>query len=326
MAGPFVLVLIVAGAYLAAHWAFEWLGARYLLVSGAEYLLLGILLGPQVSGVLEASVLNGFAPFMTLAVGWIGAAVGSHFYLPRLVRTRNACTCRVRRSASLPERDGRVDWRVGVAVPTPLSDTIGPAAARGSRLTERSPAGVAMLTRRLERRGLVVRQIEVATGVDAFVAIVAFSLLLCIEHVAPSATAFRAPTPTEWAVISVALGCVGGSLFHLFLGNERDIDRLFISIAGAVILVSGAAAYLRVSPLLPTMLVGAMSQHAPPVTRSDGRSPASNDRSISCCSSSRAQRGILEPRRGGSFLRWSSCWCGRSRSSRLRGWRHTSTD
>ena len=77
MAGPFVLVLIVAGAYLAAHWAFEWLGARYLLVSGAEYLLLGILLGPQVSGVLEASVLNGFAPFMTLAMGWIGAGCSS---------------------------------------------------------------------------------------------------------------------------------------------------------------------------------------------------------------------------------------------------------
>jgi hypothetical protein len=47
-------------------------------------------------------------------------------------------------------------------------------------------------------------------------------------------------------------GCVGGSLFHLFLGNERDIDRLFIPIAGAVILVSGAAG-LRVSPLLPTI-------------------------------------------------------------------------
>jgi hypothetical protein len=49
MSGEFLLVLIVAGSYLAAHWAFEWLGHRYMLVSGAEYLLLGILLGPQVS-------------------------------------------------------------------------------------------------------------------------------------------------------------------------------------------------------------------------------------------------------------------------------------
>jgi len=259
MAGPFVLVLIVAGAYLAAHWAFEWLGTRYLLVSGAEYLLLGILLGPHVSGILEASVLNGFAPFMTLAMGWIGAAVGSYFYLPRLVRTRNALY-----SAAFVEAllslgvtavvlTGALAWLYQL----PLGDTIGPATALGAIATVSSPAGVAMLTRRLVRRGLVVRQIEVATGVDAFVAIVAFSLLLCVEHGAPR-TSFRPPTPTEWAVISVAVGCVGGSLFHLFVGSERDADRLFISIAGAVILVSGAAAYLRVSPLLPTMLVGAM--------------------------------------------------------------------
>ena len=36
MAGPFVLILIVAAAYLAAHWAFEWLGTRYLLVGVHE--------------------------------------------------------------------------------------------------------------------------------------------------------------------------------------------------------------------------------------------------------------------------------------------------
>ena len=79
-----------------------------------------------------------------------------------------------------------------------------------------------MLRRRLVRRALVVRQIEVTTAIDAFVAILAFSLLLCIEHSAP-ATGPRPPTPTEWAVISVAIGCVGGSLFHLFVGSEREI-------------------------------------------------------------------------------------------------------
>ena len=62
-----------------------------------------------------------------------------------------------------------------------------------------------------------------------------FSLLLCITHAAPRSD-FSAPTPTEWAVISVAIGAVGGVLFHLFVGGERNVDRLFISIAGAVIL------------------------------------------------------------------------------------------
>ena len=259
MAGPFVLILIVAGAYLAAHWAFEWLGARYLLVSGAEYLVLGILVGPQVSGVLQVSALDGFAPFMILAIGWIGAAAGSQFYIPRMVRSYGPIYRVALVEASLTLVAAAV-FLTGVLAwlyQLPLADTVAPAAALGAIATVSSPAGVAMLRRRLVRRGLVIRQIEVATAIDAFVAIVAFSLLVCIEHGAP-ATGHRAPTPTEWAVISVAIGCIGGSLFHLFVGNERAIDRLFISIAGAVILVSGAAAYLRMSPLLPTMLLGAM--------------------------------------------------------------------
>ena len=43
--GMRVNVLANVGAYLAAHVAFGWLARRYLIVSGAEYLLLGILLG-----------------------------------------------------------------------------------------------------------------------------------------------------------------------------------------------------------------------------------------------------------------------------------------
>jgi Kef-type K+ transport system membrane component KefB len=259
MAGPFVLILIVAAAYLAAHWAFEWLGTRYLLVSGAEYLVLGILLGPRVSGVLQVSVLDAFAPLMILAIGWLGASVGSGFYIPRVVRSYGAVyrvafvEAIVALVATAVFLTGALAWLYQL----PLSDTVAPAAALGAIATVSSPAGVAMLRRRLVRRGVVVRQIEVTTAIDAFVAIVAFSLLLCIEHTAPS-SAPRPPTPTEWAVISVAIGCVGGSLFHLFVGNDREVDRLFISIAGAVILVSGAAAYLRVSPLLPTMLLGGM--------------------------------------------------------------------
>jgi Kef-type K+ transport system membrane component KefB len=56
--------------------------------------------------------------------------------------------------------------------------------------------------------------------------------------------------------ITVGIGLVGGWLFHLFLGEERSPDRLFIAIAGAIILTTGAANYVGMSPLLPGMLLG----------------------------------------------------------------------
>ena len=77
MSAGLILVLAVAVAYLATHVAFDWLARRLLLVSGAEYLILGILLGPSVSGVLSVETLAGFAPLTTLALGWIGAIVGT---------------------------------------------------------------------------------------------------------------------------------------------------------------------------------------------------------------------------------------------------------
>jgi hypothetical protein len=67
----------------------------------------------------------------------------------------------------------------------------------------------------------------------------------------------RPITPIEWVVISLAIGIVGGAMFELFLGRERDEDRLFISLAGAIILTSGAAAFLHLSPIFTAMAMSA---------------------------------------------------------------------
>jgi hypothetical protein len=257
MSAAFVLILVVAGAYLAAYVAFEWLARHFQIISGAEYLLLGILLGPQVSGLISPSVVGDFAPFMTLALGWIGVMVGTQFYLPGLFRISaksyriafiEAVFALVVVAAAMA---GALAWLFS----RPLVDVLLPAVALGAIATASMPSGIALVSRTLGRSAPVLRQLELTTAVDALVGITAFGLLLSIVHVVPDVTP-RAPTATEWAVISIGIGVVSGSLFHLFLGSEKNIDRLFIGLGGAIILASGAAAYLRLSPLLPAMLIG----------------------------------------------------------------------
>lgn len=259
MSAAIFLVLIVAIAYLATHVVFDWLARRFLIVSGAEYLLLGLLLGPQVSGLLSADTVQSFAPLTTLALGWIGAIVGTQFYLPELVRIpgvvyRTAfgeavATLLVVGALELVA----LHWLFGLA----WWDVAPPAIALAAIATASAPAGIEVVARRLGRRGAITQLLQVTTAVDALVAISAMGLLLCLHH-APVPLLLRSPTSTEWAVITVGVGVVGGALFHLFLGGEREVDRLVISLAGAVILVSGAAAYLRLSPLFPSMIVGAI--------------------------------------------------------------------
>ncbi|HEY8377699.1 MAG TPA: hypothetical protein VIK91_14485 [Nannocystis sp.] len=257
MSTTLILILVVAGAYLAAHVAFGWLARRFDVISGAEYVLLGVLLGPEVSGLISSSVVGSFAPVLTLALGWIGAVVGAQFYLPVLSRIPiidfrvaflEATLALALVSAAMT---GVFMWLFGLT----LAQAVFPSIAMGAVATVSAPSGIALTLRRLGRRAPVARQLEVATAIDALVAIVAFGLLLAIGHAEPE-TAVRAPTPTEWAVIGIAIGLVGGALFHLFLGGEQEVDRLFIGLAGAIILASGAAAYLRLSPLFPAMLIG----------------------------------------------------------------------
>jgi Kef-type K+ transport system membrane component KefB len=139
-----------------------------------------------------------------------------------------------------------------------ITQSIAPALALGAIAAVSAPAGIEVVTRKIGgQREPIVLQLQVATAMDALVGIVTMGLLFCIFH--PNDTvAARGITPTEWAVITLGIGVVGGTLFHLFLGGETNVDRLFISLAGAIILASGAAAYLHLSPVLTSMVVGAV--------------------------------------------------------------------
>ncbi len=257
MSASLVLIIVVATAYLATHLLYEWLAKRLLIVSGAEYLVLGILLGPQVSGVIPVEAADSFGPIIVLGTGWIGLTVGMQFFLPRLVRITGV-TFRLAVIESLVTL-GAVTLALWWALPalglTSQFWAIVPALALGAIAVASTPAGLDIALRDRNKREPVVNQLETSLGVNALVAIVTTGILFAWVHRAPS-SALRPPTPTEWAVITVGIGALGGSLFHLFLGEERQVDRLVVSLGGAVILASGTAAYLNVSPVLATLVIG----------------------------------------------------------------------
>ncbi len=257
MSASLFLIVVVATAYLATHLLYEWLAKRLLIVSGAEYLVLGVLLGPQVSGIIPREAADSFGPIIVLGTGWIGLTVGMQFYLPRLVRI-SGLTFRLAVIESLITL-AVVTGALWVALPlfglTSKFWAIVPALSLGAIAVASTPAGLDIALRDRKRREPVVNQLETSLGVNAFVAIVTSGVLLAWVHTAPT-SAIRAPTPTEWAVITVGIGVLGGALFHLFLGEERQVDRLVVALAGAVILASGTAAYLNVSPVLATLVIG----------------------------------------------------------------------
>lgn len=256
MSPSLILLVVVGAAYLAAHFVFDWVARRFLIVSAAEYLVLGILIGPQVSHSLDTRVLDSLTPIITLALGWIAVIVGTRFELRRLlvIPSRAFRIAFTESSITLLVVAGLefllLRWTIAATDPLALEAAI----TLGTMAVASSSVGVTLISSVLGTRGRVVEQLELSSAVNGFVAIVAFGLLLCYQH--PPVPMYRPLTTTEWAVVSVALGVVGGALFHVFLGDTPEPDRLFISLVGAVVLVSGAATYVRVSPLLAAMMFG----------------------------------------------------------------------
>lgn len=256
MSASLILLLAAAAAYLAAHFVFEWLGRRFLVVSGAEYLALGILLGPQVSGVLSRDLIDSLAPVVTLAVGWIGVIIGTRFELKQLIGI-HARLFRIGFAES-----SLTFVVVGALEYVAMREIVGAterqamfaAVVLGAMAVASSDVGISLVARRLRGGSVILEQLRLSSSIDALVAVLAFGILLCIFHT--PAPAARPLTPTEWAAVSIAIGVLGGMLFHVFLGDTPDADRLFVALVGGVVMVSGAATYLRLSPLMSAVFFG----------------------------------------------------------------------
>jgi hypothetical protein len=121
-----------------------------------------------------------------------------------------------------------------------------------------SPVAVDAVVDRIRSRSRVPPVLQLTARIDALIAVVAFGLVLAVLHQGEVAPGVRPPTPTEWAVINVAVGVASGVLFHLFLGPRGHLDegRLFVALAGAIVVASGASYYLNLSPIYTNLILG----------------------------------------------------------------------
>jgi hypothetical protein len=252
-----LLILLVVLGYLAARFAVDWLARHALVVAGAEYLVLGLLLGPRGTELLSTGQLTALAPFFTLAIGWMGVSVGFRFWIPMLTRTpavlyRLAFVQAAFTVALVGGASWLIIWRTELLGP---GAALLPAAILAAIAVASSLQGARIAAKSLDHRNLAVRQLEVASGIDAVIAIGIIAVAFAVYH-PMIAGLVRNPTATEWMAIVLGIGVIGGWLFHLFLGNERSPDRLFVAVAGAVVVTTGAANYVGMSALLPGLLLG----------------------------------------------------------------------
>ncbi len=264
MSTTLTAIAIVTVGYLLAYLLFERLRDRFGYVGGAEYVVIGFLLGPHAARLLDAQVVQELTPIVSLALGWLGMLLGTYFRLPtmalldgthvRMAFTEAVSTFVLALAALLPI----FHYLVGYS----WSDAPIPAVTLAAVATLSAPAAIDAFARKGFGTSPVFPVVQLVARIDALIGVVAFGLVLAILHRGDVAPTVRQPTATEWAVINIAVGVASGVLFHLFLGprerepTDESDSRLFVALAGAIVIASGAAYYLNLSPIFTNLVLG----------------------------------------------------------------------
>ena len=255
---------IVAIGYILAYLVFERLRDRFGYAGGAEYIVIGIILGPYGAGLLTDRVVADLTPIISLALGWLGMHLGFSFRLRELVLLKPAFISIAFTEAILAFAGCLIPllllFRYGIGYPWEVAAV--PAVALATIGTVTSPEAIDAQARR-QGASEVLTALQLSARIDALVGVVAFGLLLSIFHVGDVQPSVRAPTATEWAVINLAIGVASGILFHLYLGRrgddpdgEESESRLFVAITGAIVIASGASYFLNFSPIYTNLILG----------------------------------------------------------------------
>jgi hypothetical protein len=254
---------VIAVGYILAYLVFDRLRDRYGYVGGAEYVVIGFLLGPRVTGLLGAGQVQDLTPIVSLALGWLGMLLGTYFRLPTLALVSGAHLriAFAEAVATFGCATGALVVLFRFIVGYPWPDALVQSITLGAVATLSSPAAVDVVTRRPGGSPLFP-VLRLTARIDALVAVAAFGLILAVLHQGQVSPAVRPPTATEWAVINLAIGIASGVLFHLFLGPRSPVEeaegssRLFVALTGAIVVASGASYYLNLSPIFTNLVLG----------------------------------------------------------------------
>jgi hypothetical protein len=254
---PVIIVAVVVFSFATTAALHRW-GRGRLALSGVEYLLVGVVAGPFVIGLLDEAVMARLDPIVSVILGLAGFSLGLHLR----THVRGLGALQVGLVMALVTAGG-----VGAAVYGLLSTDYAPDALYEQRLWialslgAAAPAGSAMaidlVAARTASAGSVTEMVRGLAATGNFVAVVIAGASLAARRSQLEANRLGLTEP-EWLGAILALGIACGLLFRIFLGRATaDQDRTFLASCGVIILTSGLAAALGISPLFTCAAAGA---------------------------------------------------------------------
>ena len=244
--------IILCTALLGYHLVYRSHGRRFHL-SGAAFLLVGYLLGPDLLGLLDDETATHLYPLSGLVTGWVGLMYGLQLDIPFIKRL----TLPFMVSALLDTGLTLLLFFIAALALFPLLEPgYSPALALTIAATAAcsSQAALVMATPGLKPTRSVTALMRIATA-GSLMSLGVFALAFLFTGPSPStdrlSMAIQADLPTMLITTAVLV-----LLYTLFFSERRSKEELILIVTGMVILTSGLSATHHFSPLLANGITG----------------------------------------------------------------------
>ncbi len=234
------------------------LGARYIYLTGTEFILVGVALGGSFIGILDAPALKSLTPLYSLCLGFVGLIFGIQLEWNKLKR--------------LP-------WRYDVIVVIQALVTMavvffpcwilmefafgteGKVQVLGAFVLAATASCTGLTTLALLSRDLKLRKtpfielLQYISSLDAVVGLVGVGIAFSLVH---THSPFGSHLGTGVLALGIALilGLSTGFLLHLITQHHCSEEELVVFIMGMILFTAGLAEYFMLSPLFVCMITG----------------------------------------------------------------------
>jgi Kef-type K+ transport system membrane component KefB len=252
-----LLLLSYLGSFLVGGRSIQGFG----LPSGAEYVVLGLALGPWALGLLDHALVEAFDPIASVALGWLALVIGLDYGFTqngervRFTRILGSCLVAIVTAGIV----GVATWfAVGRFTTITGIDRLIVSGGVAAACSETTRNAVRWVVERHRAAGPLADLVAELAACDDLVPLLMTAVLFGLRPVATLPWAHEVPhfDLWGWSAITVGIGIVLGVMTVLLLARELRRDETWLILIGVSLLGIGVTARLGLSTVTAMFVVG----------------------------------------------------------------------
>ena len=252
-----LLLLSYLGSFLVGDRSIRGFG----LPSGAEYVVLGLALGPAALGLLDRSLVLAFDPLANVALGWLALLIGLDYGYAR--DGRRVRTARIVGSSLIALVTaaivGMATWfAVGALMGLKGDDRLLVAGGVAAACAETTRNAIRWVVEQHRAAGPLSELVAELAACDDMVPLLLAGGLFALRPAAhlPAMMSLGRFELLGWLAITIGMGVVLGAMSTLLLAREFRRDESWIVLLGMSLLGIGVTARLGLSTMTAMFVVG----------------------------------------------------------------------